>query len=206
MQNPMSTQLVSAGQSELAAGPFSHARYTIKRPFFTFLGREFRVFAPDGSQVLYVRHKVFTWKDKWNIFSDDSCQVPLVSIAARQAIALNITSDVTSAQTGQSVGALQSKGLKSMIKDTWDVLGQGDVPIGVFTEDSNALLRRFIPLLLGKWIMTVNGQEAMQVKQEFRWFAKEFTVELNASLIDPRFGLAAALLALTREIARENQS
>lgn len=187
----------------LSAGPFSHTRYTIKRPWFTILGREFRVFDPAGNQVLYVRHKVLTLKDRWNIFSDDSMRVPLVSVGARQMFGLNITTDVADAATNQPLGAVRSQGLKSLLKDTWEVLGPGDQVIGHFQEDSNALLRRFIPLLLGRWHLQMHGREVARIQQVFRFFTKEFTLELVPGAVDPRFAIAAALLALTREISRE---
>jgi hypothetical protein len=209
MQNAAQGQgLVHQAGMPMAAGPFAHMRYTIKRPFFTFMGRAFHVYDPNGVQVLYVRHKVFTWKDKWNIFTDESMNTSLVSVGARAAIALNMITDVFDVHSGHVIGTLQSQGLKSIIRDTWTVLGPGDVPMGEFTEDSNALLRRFIPLLLGKWHMTVNGHECFRLKQEFRFFQKEFTLELNptGAGIDPRFAIASALLALTREIMRESNN
>lgn len=188
----------------LSVGPFAHARYTIKRPWFTIFGREFRVFDPAGNQVLYVRHKMFTLKDRWSIFSDDSMRVALVSLGARQIFGLNIVTDVTDAHTNQSIGAVRSRGLKSIFKDTWEVLGPTDQVIGHFQEDSNALLRRFIPLLLGRWHLEMYGREVARLQQVFRFFTKEFTLELVPGAVDPRFAIATALLALTREIAREN--
>jgi hypothetical protein len=201
-----SAQLVAQGTQGLASGPFSHRTYTIKRPFFTFLGRTLRVYAPDGSLVLFVQHKLFSWKDKWNIFSNDAMGDVLLSIGARQAIALNITTDVFDAASGAVIGTLQSQGLKSIIRDTWKVLGPSEQPIGELTEDSNALLRRIFPILLGKWHMTVNGQEAFQLKQVFKFFTKEFTLEVNPAAVDPRFAIAGALLALSRELTREEAS
>ncbi|MBN9165957.1 MAG: LURP-one-related family protein [Myxococcales bacterium] len=189
--------------SAMAAGPFGHGTYTVKRPFFTFLGREFRVYDPNGNQVLYVRHKVFSLKDRWSIFTDDTMQVPLVSIGARQIFGIDITTDVFDANTNQPIGAVRSKGLKSILRDTWEVLGPGDQVIGTFQEDSNALLRRLLPLLLGRWHMEVNGREVARVQQVFRFFTKEFTLQLVPGGVDPRFAIACALLALTREIMRE---
>ena len=189
--------------SAMAAGPFGHGTYTVKRPFFTFLGREFRVYDPNGNQVLYVRHKVFSLKDRWSIFTDDTMQVPLVSIGARQIFGIDITTDVFDAHTNQPIGAVRSKGLKSILRDTWEVLGPGDQVIGAFQEDSNALLRRLLPLLLGRWHMEVNGREVARVQQVFRFFTKEFTLQLVPGGVDPRFAIACALLALTREIMRE---
>ena len=189
--------------SAMAAGPFGHGTYTIKRPFFTFLGREFRVYDPNGNQVLYVRHKVFSLKDRWSIFTDDSMQTPLVSIGARQIFGIDITTDVFDAPTNEPIGAVRSKGLKSILRDTWEVLGPGDQVIGKFQEDSNALLRRLLPMLLGRWHMEVNGREVARVQQVFRFFTKEFTLHVEPGAVDPRFAIACALLALTREIMRE---
>jgi uncharacterized protein YxjI len=196
--------MMAPGSQAMAVGPFGHGTYTIKRPFFTIFGREFRVFDPQGNQVLYVRHKVFSLKDRWNIFTDQSMQVPLVAIAARQILAVDITTDVLDAASGQPLGAVRSKLFKSILRDTWEVLGPGDQVIGHFQEDSNALLRRFFPILLGKWHMEMYGREVARLEQVFRFFTKEFTLTLVPGAgVDPRFAMACALLALTKEIVRE---
>ncbi len=190
----------------MAAGPFSHRTYTIKRPFFTFLGREFRVFDPQGNQVLYVRHKLFSLKDRWSIYTDQTMQTPLVSVGARQIFAVDIVTDVFDAMTNQPLGAVKSKLFKSILRDTWEVLGPGDQVIGTFQEDSNALLRRFFPILLGKWHLDIHGREVARLNQVFRFFTKEFTLDVSPEGVDPRFAIACALLALTREIVREQSS
>lgn len=189
--------------SAMAQGPFGHGTYTIKRPFLTIFGREFRVYDPLGNQVLYVRHKFFTLKDRWSIFTDDSMQRPLVTVGARQVFGLNIITDVLDADSNQPLGAVRSKGLKSILRDTWEILGPGDQVIGKFEEDSSALLRRFVPLLLGRWHLEMHGREVARLQQIFRFFTKEFTLEIVPGTVDPRFALACALLALTREIMRE---
>lgn len=199
-----STAMMAGRGQAMAVGPFAHPRYTIVRPFFTLFGREFRVFDDAGNQVLYVRHKVFTLKDRWSIFTDATMQTPLVTIGARQIFGIDITTDVFDALSNQPIGAVRSKGFKSILRDTWEVLAPGDRPIGLFQEDSNALLRRFIPLLLGRWHLELQGREVMRLQQVFRFFTKEFRLELvNDGSVDPRFAIACALLALTREIMRE---
>lgn len=198
------TALQFAGPSGLSRGAFSHARYTIKRPFFTFLGRKFYVYGPSGEQVLFVRHKLMTFKDEWNIFSDDSEQQPLLQIKARKAIGLNIITDVIDVKTGQIVGSVRNKGLKSIIRDTWEILGDNETVTGQFSEESNALLRRFLPILLGHWSMEQNGTVVAKLDQVFRFFTKEFTLELTApGKGDPRFIIGCAMLALMREVMRE---
>lgn len=202
--------IVPVRPGHLAASPFAHGRYTIKRPFFTLLGRTFRIYDPNGQQVLFVKHKAFSLKDRWTIYTDDSMTVPLVSVGARQIFGVDITTDVFDAATNQPIGAVRSKGFKSIIRDTWEVLGPGDAPIGSLQEDSNALLRRFLPILLGKWHIEVGGREVARLTQVFRFFEKEFTLELadptsRAPGTDSRFVIACALLALVKEIARESQ-
>lgn len=197
--------MVPAAPYHPAHGPFAHGTYTIVRPFFTFLGREFKVFDPGGNLVLYVRHKAFSLKDRWTIFSDPSMQTPLVAVGARQIFGVDITTDVFDAATNAPIGAARSKGFKSIVKDTWEILGPGDQVVGKFEEDSNALLRRFLPLLLGKWHMEVGGREVARLEQVFRFFTKEFTLNVVPGAVDPRLAVACALLALSRELARESK-
>lgn len=200
----MQAPLVPA-TSGLATPAFGHTRYTIKRPFFTFFGRKFHVFAPDGTQVMYVNHKLFTWKDEWLVYSDESERTVLLRIKARAAIAINMTTDVMDGATGAKVGTLRSRGLKSILHDTWDLLDGNDQPMGLMTEDSLAILRRLFPFLLGKWHVEVGGGVAAKLSQVLRFFVKEFTLDLsmNDGKLDPRVAVAGALLALTREIQRE---
>ena len=190
--------------TSLAAGPFSHHRYTIKRPFLTIFGRTFRVYGPQGDQVMFVRHKLLTLKDEWNIFTDESEQVPLLRVKARKLLALDAVDDVFDAASGEKLGAVKNRGLKSILRDTYQVLDAGDVVIGHFQEDSNALLRRFLPILLGHWHMEVGGAVVANLDQEFRFFSKEFTLQISGNA-DPRLVLGCAMLALMREIQREEQ-
>lgn len=199
----MSTLATTGGS---AAAPFQLGSYTIKRPFLTLLGRKFHVFGPDGRQVMYVRHKILTFKDEWNIFTDDSESAALLRVKARQAIGLNIVTDIFDAQTGEKVGAVRNKGLKSIVRDTWEVLDASDNVVGQFGEDSNALLRRFLPFLLGHWHMEIGGSTVAKVDQVFRFFTKEFTLGIaDARRVDPRLAVACAMLALMRELMRESQ-
>lgn len=201
------SSLQLAGPGGLATNPFSHTRYTITRPWLTFLGRKFYVHGPDGQVVLFVRHKIMTWKDEWNVYSDDTEQLPLLRVKARQAIAMNIITDVFDAQTGELVGTVRNKGLKSILRDTWEILAEGDMVRGQFAEDSNALLRRFIPMLVGHWHMELDGQVVAKLDQVFRFFVKEFTLELTApKQADPRLVIGCAMLALMREVMRESRS
>lgn len=202
-------QLAIAPSQPLANDPFSHSSYLVQRPFWTLLGRTFKVYAPDGQMCLFVRHKIMTFKDEWNIFSDESERVPLLRIKARQAIGLNIVTDVFDAQTGALLGTVKNRGLKSIIGDAWDVLGNGEAIVGELKEDSNGLLRRVLPsffgmpLIPGRWHLSLNGAQAASIEERRKFFVKEFEVKLDNSKVNPRFAIATAMLALMRELMRE---
>jgi uncharacterized protein YxjI len=186
---------------------FSQKQYIIRRPFLTLFGRTFHVFGADGQQVLFVRHKIFSLKDEWSIFSDDSEQTPLLKVKARSIIGLDRVTDVFDADTGDKVGSVKMAGLKSLFKDSWQTLGSDDQPNGQFSEGSSAFLRRLFPFLLGRWQLEMGGAVVARLQQDWKWFTKQFTLDVSgaAGKVDTRLVLAVSLLALMREIARERQ-
>jgi uncharacterized protein YxjI len=200
--------IVPAGPTGLALGPFSHPRYTIKRPFFSFLGRKFHVYAPDGSLCMFVKHPLLKLKMEFTIYTDESESQPLITIKARKMVAINMAMDVFDANTSEHLGIIKSRGLKSIIRDTWDILDPAENPVGLVQEDGMALLRRFLPLLPSKHHIELGGQEVAKIRQIFRFFIKEFELDLSMSQgrIDARFAVACALLALMAESRREQSS
>lgn len=200
------TPMGPAAYGGLAVQPFAHPTYTIKRPFWSLLGRKFHVYAPDGSLVCFVKHPLLKLRQEFTLFADESESQPLLTIRSRQVIALNRCLDVLDARTGERVGTLRSRGLKSLLRDTWDILDPSDQPVGLMQEDGAALLRRMFPLLTGKWHIELHQQEVAKVTQVFRFFVKEFTLDLsmNQGRVDARFAIACALLALMAETARES--
>ncbi|WP_437646077.1 hypothetical protein [Sorangium sp. So ce362] len=201
------TPMDPAAYGGLAVQPFAHPTYTIKRPFWSLLGRKFHVYAPDGSLVCFVKHPLLKLRQEFTLFADESESQPLLTIRSRQVVALNRCLDVLDARTGERVGTLRSRGLKSLLRDTWDILDPSDQPVGLMQEDGAALLRRMFPLLTGKWHIELHQQEVAKVTQVFRFFVKEFTLDLsmNQGRVDARFAIACALLALMAETARESR-
>lgn len=202
----MESSLVKRPTGALAAPAFSLPQLRIKRPFWTLFGRTFRVFGPDGAQVMFAKHPM-RWRDTFKVFTDDSRTQLLLSIEAHKAIAMNMTYSILDGQTGELVATLRKRGLKSIVRDVWDIVDAGEQPVGLVTEDGNSVLRRFFPLLLGKWHVELGGQPVAHVRQHFRFFVKEFELDLTAGggRSDPRLAVGAALLALTSEISREQR-
>jgi hypothetical protein len=195
--------LVPTGPTGLTADPFSHSRYLIKRPFFTLFGRTFRVFDPTGNLALKVRHPM-RWRDTVKFYADEAETQPLLFVEARTVFSLNRSYDIQGAG-GELLGTLRSRGLKSIVRDVWDLLDASEQPIGLLQEDGASLLRRFFPWLTGKWHMELGAATVANLNQVFRFFTKEFVLELPGG-IDPRLAMAGALLALMNEINREQRN
>jgi hypothetical protein len=200
--------MIPAGQLGLTADPFSFPQYTIKRPFFSFFERTFRVYSPDGHLIMFVRHPLLKLREQWSIYADEGEQVPLLTVKARQIVAINFAHEIVDARSGQHIGTIQKKGLRSIIKDTFEIFTSDNQQIGKLEEQGHTILRRFIPILTSKHAIEVGGVEVTRIRQVFRWFTKEFIVDMSMAQgrIDPRFAMACALLALISEARREDRN
>jgi hypothetical protein len=67
-----------SGPSDSHGGRFGHLHYTIKRPAFSFLGRKYYVYAPDGSLILFLKHPVMKLRGEFTMYTDDSETTPLL--------------------------------------------------------------------------------------------------------------------------------
>jgi uncharacterized protein YxjI len=184
---------------------FAHKTYTIKRPFLSFLGRKYHVYAPDGSLVMFLKHPLMKLRQEFTIYTDETESTPVLTVRARNMVALNMAHDVIDPKTGEKTGSIRSRGMKSIIRDTWDLLDANDEVIGLMEEEGFALLRRFLKFLPGSHKIELNGQLVGTLKQKFRFFIKEEVLDLSPGdgKLDPRFGVGCALLALMKESARE---
>jgi len=122
---------------------------------------------------------------------------------------ISATYDVADTNTGQNVGALRRKGLKSVVQDEWAVLDTGDNEVGTIKEDSTmmALLRRFLSNLIPQTFhIRMGGQDAGVIKQRFNPFVLQHDVDLRADAgkrFDRRLALAAVVLLLAIEGRQE---
>jgi hypothetical protein len=181
--------------------------YLVKRPWLSFFNRTFRVLDASGNLVAFVRHPLMRMREQFQIFADEAMHQPIATIQARQFIALNLIYDVTDPQTNAWIGTLRSRGLKSMVRDTWELLDAQEQPEGLLEEVGLSWLRRIFPILLGHWRVLLGQAEVAKIDQIFRFFVKEYrlTVAAEGKNVDTRFLLACALLALMRENRREQQ-
>jgi uncharacterized protein YxjI len=182
----------------------TQTHYVIRRKFWSFFERVFRVFTGDGQLIMYIQHPLFKLREEFMVYSDEAKTRPLLRVKSRQVIAINFCFDVSDAQDGRLLGSVQKKGLRSILRDKFIILDPLGTEIGYAEEQGAALLRRLFPLLTSKHAIFVNGQQVAFIRQRFRFFTKEFEVDLQPSSVDPRFVLSVALLALIAEARRED--
>ena len=183
---------------------WSQSRFRIKRAFWSFFERTFRVSTLDGQLIMLVKHPILRFREEFTVFADEARQQPLLLVKSRQIIAINFTFDIVDIASGQPLGSVQKRGVRSLLRDKFLILDPGGEQIGTMEETGASVLRRFLPILTSRHGLVLNGQEAARMRQIFRLFTKEFEVELASGTADPRFVLACALLALMSEARRED--
>jgi hypothetical protein len=125
----------------------------------------------------------------------------VLSIKARRIMDFSAAYDVVDTELNQKVGVLRRKGLRSILRDEWEVLDANDQLIGQLFEDSVglALLRR---LVLGSWLpqnydITVGGMRVADLRQNFNLFRYELNLDFSMDTVnrlDRRVGIAAGIL------------
>lgn len=178
---------------------FTYDQYLLKRQVLALTGK-LRLYNPSGGLVLYSQQKMFRLREDIRIYSDESQSQELLHIQARQIIDFSAAYDVIDKTTGMNVGVLRRKGLRSMLRDEWEVLDASGNPLGILTEDNMtlAMLRRFVA---GNWLpqnydLLINGQRAMDLKQRFNLFRYELDLIFTPGFtqLDRRLGIAAGIL------------
>ena len=184
----------------------TQSHYVIKRKFWSFFERVFRVFTGDGQLIMYIQHPLLKLREEFMVYADEARERPLLRVKSKQVIAINFSYEVLDAQSQVILGSVQKKGLKSIIRDKFIIFDANGAEVGYAEEQGASLLRRFFPWLTSKHAIFVNGAQVAYIKQRFRFFTKEFEVDTQPSSLDPRFVLAVALLALIAEARREDSN
>jgi len=179
---------------------FQFDQYLLKRQVFALTGK-LRFYNSAGVLVLFSEQKMFRLREDIRIFSDEQKTQEVLAIKARQIIDFSAAYDVVDSISGEKVGALRRKGLKSILRDEWDVLDSNDQIVGSLFEDSMvlAMLRRLLlgSLLPQNYDLTINRERVADLKQRFNIFRYEMDLDFSmdsARQLDRRIGLAAATL------------
>jgi len=178
---------------------FQFNQYLIKKQAIALTGK-IRVYTPDGALQLFSEQKMFKLREDIRVFTDESKSQEVLAIKARQIIDFSAAYDVIDPMEGK-VGALRRKGLRSILRDEWEVLNSQDQVVAIVTEDSVglALLRRLLAgsLLPQNYDMLMGSERVGDFKQRFNLFRYEMDVDFTMDTgrqVDHRLGLAVAFL------------
>src|SRR5215208_3006694 len=179
---------------------FQFPNYLLRRQAIALTGK-FRCYDPAGRLVMFSEQKMFRLREDIRVYSDETKSQEVLSIKARQIMDFSAAYDVVDAEMNQKVGVLRRKGLRSILRDEWEVLDANDNVIGQLFEDSIglALLRR---LLLGSWLpqnydMSAGETRVADLKQNFNPFRYELNLDFSMDIthrLDRRVGIAAGIL------------
>jgi uncharacterized protein YxjI len=179
---------------------FEYNHYLLRRQVFALTGK-FRYYDPSDRLVMFSEQKMFRLREDIRVFADEDKIQEVLQIKARQIIDFSAAYDVIDSASGQKVGALRRRGLRSMLRDEWEVLDTNDQLTGLLFEDSVglALLRRLLlgSLLPQNYDLTRGEQRVADLKQRFNLFRYELDVDFSmdrARTLDRRIGLAAGIL------------
>ncbi|MCU0293219.1 MAG: hypothetical protein MUF10_14705 [Thermoanaerobaculaceae bacterium] len=179
---------------------FAYSTYLIRRKVFKLAGGAFHIFDPQGQLLMYSHMKAFKLKEDIRLFTGEDMREELLAIHARTVLDISATYDVTDSTTGQAVGALRRKGMRSLLRDEWLLLDTTDREVGLIREDSlgKALLRRFLTNLVPQsFEAEMAGHKVATFRQNFNPFVLKLTVDFTPDqtrALDRRLGLAAAIL------------
>lgn len=172
------------------------------------MGAKLHIYNSSEELVLYSQMKAFKLKEDIALFTDESMEKELLRIKARNVIDFSATYDVHDSETGEHIGALRRKGLKSILKDEWTILDQRDTEIGLIKENSTlmALLRRFITLIPQKYNIELGNNVIPAFRQNFNPFVTKIIADFSedrSGQLDRRLGLAAGILLCAVEGKQE---
>lgn len=176
------------------------SKYTLRRKVLTLVGAQFHARTESDRLIAFTQLKGFKLKEDIRVYADEAKTKELLVIQARQILDISATYDVTDPnQGGMKIGALQRKGVKSIVRDEWLLLDAADNEIGLIQEESMfvALLRRFIEHIPQSFHVKIGETILGRVHQNFNPFVLKLSVDFTEDKrkqVDPRMGFAIAIL------------
>lgn len=181
---------------------FKLQHYLIRKKVLSLLGAKFHVYDMDGNVIMFSQLKAFKLKEDIRIYTDESMQEELITIKARNAIDFSAAYDVVDTKTGEHIGALRRKGMKSIVRDEWEILNQNDEPVGMIQEDNVglAIVRRLLLSLIPQnFNVTLAGQEVATYRQNVNPFVQKIEMDLTSEQLDRRLAIASGILLIAIE-------
>ncbi len=172
---------------------FQHNYYLFRRKVFKLFGGAFHIYDENRNLLLYSKQKAFKLREDFRVYSDKRQMEELLTIKTPQIFDISATYNVQDATTGEVIGAIRRKGLKSIVKDEWIFLSNESREIGKLTESSTAraLLSRFIKLVPQTYvIVSADGRKIAEIRQHFN----PFVLKYSMTIVEPEPSIDRRLL------------
>jgi uncharacterized protein YxjI len=173
--------------------------FSLRKKFFKLFGGAFTITNEAGEVVLFADQKAFKMKEAIHVFTNEEKTEEVFQIKARSIIDFGATYDVMDL-SGNIIGSLKRKGLKSILRDEWLVLDSAGNEIGLVTEDNAviAMIRRTIlPIVPQKYDLMMGEKRVCNLDQNFNPFIYKLLIDFSENTenkLEKRVGFAAAIL------------
>ena len=188
---------------------FESDGYMVRQKVMKILGEEFHIYSDESmrSMIGYSKMAALKLKEDIRVYSDESKSTELLIIKQKGILDFTGGFSIVDGQTGESLGTLRRKGMKSILRDSWVLIDDKENVVGSLGEESGglALVRRFIPYLTilfpQQFHLRVNGSKgAVKYTQKMNPFVHKLSVSgVKSSGVDPRIAAAAAVLLIAIE-------
>jgi len=200
MEETMEQTIEQTNEETTGLNPaFTHNYYLFRKKVLQIFGGAFHAYDENGMLVFYSKQKAFKLKEDFRVYTDENQTQELLTIKTPQILDIGATYNVEDATTGQSVGAIRRKGLKSIIKDEWTFLSSDGSEIGTLTESSfvAAIASRLVKLIPQTYVITsADGTKVAEINQHFNPFILKYSMKILGTndSIDRRLLIAAGIL------------
>jgi uncharacterized protein YxjI len=146
------------------------------------LGNKYYVEDSTGKTVGFIHKKLLKLKEDIRIFTDESMQHEMMKIKQEQILDFSGSFQVIDSMSGELLGILKRKGLKSMFKDEWQILDRNRQEVGLIKERGGAswFVRRFILKWLPyKYDILLYGQPKGIITEKLRVIGDTYTLDLS---------------------------
>jgi hypothetical protein len=160
---------------------FMENHYEVQKRLWTWFRQKIDFINNKHEKVLYAEDKPFKLKEDFRIYEDEKKMKELLTITTDNIFDDWATYKVVDPQVQETIGMLKRNMLKSYFIDEWKFLSPEGDEIGYIRERSKK--KAFFSRLLGYpppdyTIITKDGQEAASLKQHFRWFHTEYSMDI----------------------------
>lgn len=179
---------------------FQRDKYVLKKRFFSIIGARLDILNSSNQKVFFAEQKAFRLIEDIRLYADKSKIEEFMSIKARKIIDFSAFYDLTDSKTGEKLGALERKPLKSILKEEWIIYNKEDKKIGILQEDSwlPSLKGKFgYYLVTRKYKLFIENNKVADLKGISDLFSYNLELDIdknNSFIFDPRIVIAVGIM------------